>query len=210
MRKTVHFILFFTLITTAVHAQQIEEVYFTNLPVTEDDQIGIGAKMFFTASHCSTDTWQSHIDSAGNLRVTVDYSVGITAQPCTLTDTVYINPVPQGEYTLIYKAVSVSGTFQDYDTLSLTVDVGTGLERVEGPNEGVELFPNPTTGKLQIRLTGDFSNPDAVYLRDLSGAIVKSYRSNAREIDMTDLPAGMYFVSVITAEKSVTKKVVLK
>lgn len=211
MKKTVlaFFILSFLSISTG-RAQRLESLYFTNSPVTEDDQIGIGAEMYFTASSCAVDKWRSEIDEDGYLRVTVEYFVGLNTQPCSLTDTVYINPVPAGDYTLIYQALSVSGTFSDYDTLTLSVDIGTGLSSKSKPGKGIDIFPNPANGILNIKLSGETANIEAMYLRDLSGAIIKSFPRNARTLNLTDFPSGMYFLTFVTDEGSNTQRVVLR
>lgn len=210
MKKVVFSLLAFALSSVFTHAQSLESLYFTNLPVTEDEQLGIGAKMFFTASHCSTGTWHSELESDGVLRVTVEYSVGLVAQPCSLTDTIYINPVPAGDYTLIYDAVSVSGTFQDSDTLPLTVDVGTGVYDKNRGVEGVRVYPNPATDVINIEFTGDLRDVQAVYLRDLSGSVVESFPPDSKVLQVSDFTPGMYVLSLITARGVITRSLVIR
>lgn len=71
----------------------------------------------------------------------------------------------------------------------------TGL--LENPTQTVSLFPNPVTDQLTIQLTvpGEF----AIHISDLSGRLVKSLEvfNTVTEINVGDLPSGMYLFEVV-------------
>jgi hypothetical protein len=85
-------------------------------------------------------------------------------------------------------------------TDSVSVDEPQALSRIE-------LYPNPTTGQLQI--TNDESGIKDVEIFDIYGR-KKSHASRVtcNEINISDFPAGTYFVKISTEAGEVVKKVV--
>lgn len=68
------------------------------------------------------------------------------------------------------------------------------------PVTTMRFFPNPATSALQIELDGD--GPFALELLDLSGRTVRSMRAIAgrNQMDLNNLPAGMYLLRVNTPQ----------
>ena len=82
--------------------------------------------------------------------------------------------------------------------------VGSGTVDIdEFAFDNIVVFPNPTTGVLNIR-----TNLDVTYsLYDFTGReIVKD--SNEETIDITTLPNGVYFLSIRYGEKVFNKRIV--
>ncbi|MBP6722339.1 MAG: T9SS type A sorting domain-containing protein [Bacteroidia bacterium] len=75
-----------------------------------------------------------------------------------------------------------------------------------------QLFPNPTTGLLQLR--GDLHQVTAVQMLDLAGRVltVPQTKGSVSEItlDLNSLPAGMYLARVQGRQFTYTEKVILK
>jgi hypothetical protein len=71
-------------------------------------------------------------------------------------------------------------------------------------SETISIYPNPTTGEFQIRNSG-FEIQD-IRIFNLSGAYV--FNSRQTTLDVSHLPAGMYFVQLTTEKGIVTKKLV--
>ncbi len=85
--------------------------------------------------------------------------------------------------------------------------ITTAMEELEGKNIG--LFPNPTTGIIDIDL--DYQNPTKlmVLVYDGLGKLVFEAENSSR-IDLDQLPNGVYTVSItLDNKKPVYKKVVL-
>lgn len=63
--------------------------------------------------------------------------------------------------------------------------------------EGVKVYPNPANSIFTVRVEETMYNTEVVLLNSL-GAVVKSTMLNGRQVqlDITDLPNGMYFVKV--------------
>ncbi len=78
----------------------------------------------------------------------------------------------------------------------------------------LELFPNPTNSKLRIILNSESDDLLNIELKDLMGnSIMKStyYTIDGKvlEIDLSVLPSGIYYISIKTIKKVITKKILL-
>jgi len=74
---------------------------------------------------------------------------------------------------------------------------------------GVVLYPNPTSGRVQLQLPDGFGNV-AVTVTDLQGKIVLQQMSdsNAMALDASALSAGLYLVRIESGGESVVRKLV--
>ena len=80
----------------------------------------------------------------------------------------------------------------------------------------MQVFPNPTMGRLIIQL-GDFLYQEGeLEVLDVHGQRVRSVRRgrleyDTEEVDLTDLPAGMYFIRLQLADGRVqAQRVILQ
>ncbi len=79
------------------------------------------------------------------------------------------------------------GVQQAFEITVLTADQN------DKPN--ITVYPNPTLGSLIIE--HQFAVQPLVVLRDVNGKILKSDFIATNAIDLTDLPSGLYFLSVV-------------
>jgi len=79
--------------------------------------------------------------------------------------------------------------------------VGTGQASVQ---ERVQLFPNPASGRVRVVTTG----PERVRLRvhDAPGRVMLDASEGSADLDVTDWPAGVYWVQVWAGEQLVAVK----
>jgi hypothetical protein len=78
--------------------------------------------------------------------------------------------------------------------------------------DGFSLYPNPARDQFSINLNlQDITNAEII-IRDIMGKRINRYsvENNQMLINCADLNSGMYFISVISKEKSFTKKLVIK
>ena len=85
-----------------------------------------------------------------------------------------------------------------------TFSVSTNLSNQSFDNDAFSLYPNPSSDFLNI------SNPNNVEIKnisviDINGRTIKNINS-ATTINVSDLNAGVYFVTIETAEGKSTKK----
>jgi len=87
-------------------------------------------------------------------------------------------------------------------------EIITGGEEIPGEKEEVEIYPNPASDRLFIR-TGDF-RPVRLRMVDLQGRVLLEKSGATDELDVTSLPAGLYFLQLGDGNgRLVTRKVVI-
>lgn len=78
--------------------------------------------------------------------------------------------------------------------------------RSKKPEVSVGIFPNPTSGPVTIKLTGDLkSQPEQLLVLDALGKVVK-YQRYTERVDLQDLSAGTYVIRVTTKEQTIQSK----
>jgi hypothetical protein len=97
------------------------------------------------------------------------------------------------------------GEVEDY-----TVNIVSAREAAPATAElGILLYPNPTHDQMTLELTQFDGTPLVARLMNVSGAVLRDFKieTAAQQIETADLPAGMYFITVITADNQmITKK----
>ena len=71
-------------------------------------------------------------------------------------------------------------------------------------NQELTIYPNPTSGKIYIKSDNTIQKIEVL---DISGSVLES-QSSSKNIDLSDLPIGVYFLKVYTNDKVISKKVV--
>ncbi|MFN3404423.1 MAG: T9SS type A sorting domain-containing protein [Cytophagaceae bacterium] len=76
------------------------------------------------------------------------------------------------------------------------------------------IFPNPTSGIVKIT-TKEFVDISDIYLTDLIGNTVMQIQDRLKSegsinIDLTEVPEGIYFVTICTANNLVKLKLIKK
>ncbi|MCL2247487.1 MAG: T9SS type A sorting domain-containing protein [Lentimicrobiaceae bacterium] len=154
--------------------------------------------------------WSSSAESAlirgyhvyrNNIRITSEL----------LTDTIYVDAnLPNGEYEYFVKTYYKEGCISDSSNhVAETIELSIGELGITNYKLGV--YPNPTSGELRIRnyelgITG-------IEVFDVYGRKLTSHSSpltshSSPLINISHLPAGLYFVKITTEFGNVVKKVV--
>jgi hypothetical protein len=162
-----------------------------------------------------------------NLRVTI----GSTASSSTVIDTLWqrtglliaLPGVLQADTTF---TVSATGNyFIGFQTFSpadefliavdnIQVDIATGFNSSE-LKDGVSVFPNPSTGRYNIRVDNAQSNAQLI-VRDLAGKQLIARSLNAESnlveetLDMTAYAKGIYYATIINGDAVRTVKLTLE
>ena len=89
--------------------------------------------------------------------------------------------------------------------LNLFTDYFVSANKVNNNNDFISIYPNPTTGTLNITNAENA----AVYVYNILGEVVASI-DNAdafSTIDMSNLSEGTYIVKILTDKNVITKKI---
>lgn len=72
--------------------------------------------------------------------------------------------------------------------------------------EIIEVYPNPVSNQLNIDAT-QFSLREVRIINN-TGALIKEITTDLNQIDVSDLPSGIYFINLVGEEGSVNKRFV--
>ena len=69
----------------------------------------------------------------------------------------------------------------------------------------IKIYPNPTSNQLLIDTELDIREIEII---DITGKIIMTTKENTTTINVVNLTTGIYFIKLITDEKTITKKFV--
>lgn len=128
-------------------------------------------------------------------------------------DTVDLENISNADIALGNETVAVCWE----DAATRTVGIRTGTFSLTSTNaesedtpHALSVFPNPASDRLVI--ASAMNTPDAVVIVDVYGRPVLSSRVNSQRIDLDvhDLPAGMYTVRIVCSNNVITKPIVIQ
>jgi uncharacterized repeat protein (TIGR03803 family) len=89
--------------------------------------------------------------------------------------------------------------------------VTAGISPIASSEGKLSLFPNPTSGRFTVKLTGGQSDVPVEVYDVLGNKVYQSVLNNTQNtINLNNQPAGIYFVYLNTADGIVTGKVVVE
>jgi len=77
------------------------------------------------------------------------------------------------------------------------------------PLNGFTIFPNPTSDILNISILNDFKLL-SIQLIDLNGKLVKQFPTYEKQLDISNIPGGQYFLKIEFNNGFITEKVIIK
>jgi hypothetical protein len=124
----------------------------------------------------------------------VDCEDGITCTECTYNSNGHTTPVYKITWQVIYRS---------------TTPLAIGIEERQADAPRLELYPNPVTGILQIKVSVNEEMQCTV--TDLKGRILKEFTINAYEqLDVSDLSEGMYLLRLKNDGNYITDKFIVE
>jgi hypothetical protein len=155
-------------------------------------------------SICSTNTW---ILDAGNPDATYLWSTGETTQVINITN--------EGEYGERVYSVEVTSPENCASSDEITINWVncSGIEEIEN-NAYFDIFPNPASSLIQLKLVTSIQKTTEVEIYDLHGKKVYTTKIPAGQeliqLNVSHLESGMYMCSIRTENGSVIKKIIIK
>jgi hypothetical protein len=167
------------------------------------------------ANEAVTITFWVRCVTARSLRLTVGNSTLPASQTTQLWTNAALNNPTFTQFTTSFTP-SIAGiyyfgwndisTAQTVATMRLdSINFSSVLSTNEFSESNFSIYPNPTSSILNI------SNPNNVEIKsisvvDINGRIVKNQSDSLSQINVSDLNAGVYFVTIEAAEGKTTKK----
>lgn len=130
----------------------------------------------------------------------------------------YEQPISKGTHELEWRfernresasTLAFNNAYIDYlklppQTVVLYDDVD--VAEMEEVKRDIILYPNPTTGMLNINIDGIFNA--VVY--DYQGKVMRKINDAQGQIDLSGLTSGMYFIEIRNNNKNIIEKIILK
>jgi hypothetical protein len=131
-----------------------------------------------------------------------------------LTDATYLDEsLPNGNYEYYVRTYYKEGCVSDSSNhVEETIELG-----IKEFEDGITIYPNPTTGELIVEIAGDPESSSgrndvwSIEVFDIYGRKVFEQKAEGGEqkaIDISELQAGIYFVRIETEKGVVVKKVI--
>jgi hypothetical protein len=88
---------------------------------------------------------------------------------------------------------------------------GSGIENNNNEKHSVNVFPNPTTDKITIRIKGNISQEAQLSLYNTIGELISTTYTfkNAIEIPLNNVNNGIYFLNIRTGNSNIVKKIIV-
>ncbi|WKL46524.1 zinc-dependent metalloprotease family protein [Flavobacterium pectinovorum] len=159
-----------------------------------------------------------------NSTMSLQFDDSGVALDCAKTTTQIVLPVdalaafngenPQGPWTLRVRD-AVSGSFGTINSASINICSQTfTLGTPDFENIAFTLYPNPNKGSFTVQFSSDSTKTVKVFVNDILGKNVytnsfKGETNFIQDIQLSDVSAGMYFVTVIVGDKRTVKKIIV-
>jgi len=141
----------------------------------------------------STKAFQSYTVSLDGS----DVATGITEKSYLFTN------VAEGNHTAGVKAVYETGSSAPA-TIDFVIEAVSGV--TEETAKIISVYPNPTDGEVNIRVT----EASSIAVLDVTGKLVSTADAKANSITKVTLPTGIYLIKVETGGKVASYKVIVK
>jgi hypothetical protein len=141
---------------------------------------------------------------------TLSWYASSTATTAIATGTVYTTPsFTTGTYTY-YAGATTCTSSATRASVTVTVNTCTGLESLNGLSPEISLYPNPTNGKLYLKLSTYQNTTVRVY--DLLGNMVMEQAIDREQttLNLNGQVSGIYLVMIINGQEVLATKRIVK
>ena len=92
---------------------------------------------------------------------------------------------------------------------SIDVLSPVGIEEIYSPTNLIKIFPNPTSGEINLKISKQFGQPNIVNIYSSMGELIVTVE-NSSIIDLANCKAGIYLVLVTNGRGEILRTIVLK
>lgn len=134
----------------------------------------------------------------------------VTGNPTTLTSMTFANLLTGHDYYFHIRSVCTNGDTSTWTTIMFHTPGPNSVVNVNSNGATIVCSPNPVANTLTITVSGVVDNSANITLSALNGKVIYSQpvTSNKTEIDMSKLPAALYFVKYTNKDYSDIIKVI--
>ncbi len=141
--------------------------------------------------------------------------IGVTN--ANINDTVFYdfnggNPfIPFQDYSYVVLAQYDDGS-TSYVSNIANEQIYVGIKEISQDNSAISIFPNPVSDNISVYFHKTINKPYTIELYDVTGRKLKTLLNNESikteivQLKLDEINSGIYFLKVINADKTVTKK----
>ena len=104
----------------------------------------------------------------------------------------------QSNVMLAFENLSGWGSWLYLDNINIANTTTTGISSANA--DAFEVYPNPAHNNLTVKASQNISSIQIVNMLGQTVMIIGQTNEQSTQLDITTLPAGVYFVKVITAD----------
>ena len=173
---------------------------------TSGDDIELHIDVQFTSGDCQVDN-KDHNTNTFAITAYAHHCVGLLTVICPTTDTFQLGQLPAGDYTVSFTLTSGYGgpncspgfIPDDTEQFQFTVSTSVGIQEIQP--EGDFFYPNPASNILFFKNKLNH----AARITDIRGNTVVNIRAGARNVDISHLSSGVYFLQTETKRLKMVK-----
>ncbi|MFZ4414072.1 MAG: T9SS type A sorting domain-containing protein [Bacteroidales bacterium] len=169
---------------------------------TSNDTVKVISRTIFPSGGCAMTASAVNIYGS-TVNVFATHTLGLMTVICSSTDTICIGKLNARNYDLIYNlALTTPPQTYDIDTLHFVVQQFTGLLPEGEAAQKPEIYPNPLTTTLNIRLKNNSEADFSIVVYGVLGQKIKSIpKINQRlSLDISELKDGIYFMVITDSD----------
>jgi hypothetical protein len=124
-----------------------------------------------------------------------------------ISETLQFTPATTGNYYIGFhnNTPAATGATTNNFIFIDTFSISTNMSIENFDKDAISLYPNPTSSILNISNTNNVEIKN-ISVTDINGRVVKNQAGSLTQINVSDLNAGVYFVTIEAAEGKTTKK----
>jgi hypothetical protein len=187
-------------------ASSVKNLDYFPKQATSNDLIQVKFQYNFTSQPCTRDSFTVSVIN-NRILFNVYYRVGFALSPISGYDSLTINRLQPGDYTLVVKTIDLANHYSDSASTSLNIKQVIVLTGLTGDNQ--DLCITPTNNKIFYT---HLEAASTIRIFDLYGSMVQTFTLNSGNgsIDVSNIKNGIYFVRFEQGEKTVTKKWIVR
>ena len=192
--------------------QWIQQLWTNPSVLTTNTPIQLIAEVDFPSGDCKDKTL--NMFQAGNsISAFAIHCLGAASFICNDKDTFNLGLLPAGTYTFYYQVDAGMGPSPctpgivagPSDSLTFVVNLASGSMEFE--KEIFEIFPNPTSNSLQLKLNNELADGTYKILNNQGALVLKSMIIGKNmQIDISQLAVGLYTFIYEDAFKNISVK----
>ena len=119
-------------------------------------------------------------------------------------------PEASSTYYIAFEGTEMNGKGISLDDISIEESTTIGIDKVVSSD--IKVYPNPTTGIINIKASKEYLTSAKLSLTTLTGSVILIKEISGQDevsLDITDLPEGVYQLHLTNKMGHLTGKVIL-